>query len=147
MAAMPVVAYAMPYLDTLKPDSGAICVPQGDVNAAADAVVALFESPDEFRRQALQSRQSYEELAAVDEEGLYRRVFNWIGGGVNEDFMSIDPASSQRVVETFIGHMHEALGLMDRQVREEWSRDRSYRLGRILTWPYRKCKELARILV
>lgn len=141
MAAMPVIAYEMPYLDTLKPDSGAICVRQGDVNAAADAVGALFESPDEFRRQALLARRSYEELAAVDEEGRYRRVFNWISGNVCEDFISIDTMSSQRVVETFIEHMHMALGITDRRVREEWSRDRSYRLGRLLIWPYRMLKQ------
>ena len=147
MAAMPVVAYEMPYLDTLKPDSGAICVPQGDVQAAADAVVRLFDDEDEFARQSRLARASYEELASVDEEGRYRRLFAWLEGhGKDDDFRTVEPIYAKSVVETFVLHAEEALRIVGESVREEWARDRSYRLGRLLTGPYRAVKRLLRSL-
>ena len=150
MAAMPVVSYSMPYLDTLKPDSGAICVPQGEVGAAADAIVRLFGDPDEWRRQGARARRSYEELASVDEEGNYERLLEWLKSGAGDEGAAISPRYARFVVETFVEHAHAALEIMDRTargetdraVREEWTRDRSYRLGRFLTWPYRTAKRI-----
>ena len=150
MAAMPVVSYSMPYLDTLKPDSGAICVPQGEVGAAADAIVRLFGDPDEWRRQGARARRSYEELASVDEEGNYERLLEWLKSGAGDEGVAISPRHARSVAETFVEHAHAALEIMDRTargetdraVREEWTRDRSYRLGRFLTWPYRTAKSI-----
>ena len=150
MASMPVVAYSMPYLDTLKPGSGALVVPQGDVDAAAEAIVRLFEDPDELRRQGELARRSYDQLASVDEECNYRRFFKWLESGESGDAMSISPQYARSVAETFVEHLHSALGIIgrsaqleiDRAVREEWAHDRSYRLGRIVTWPYRTIKRL-----
>ena len=150
MAAMPVVSYSMPYLDTLKPDSGAICVPQGEVGAAADAIVRLFGDPDEWRRQGARARRSYEELASVDEEGNYERLLEWLKSGAGDEGVAISPRHARSVAETFVEHAHAALEIMDRTargetdraVREEWTRDRSYRLGRFLTWPYRTAKRI-----
>ena len=153
MAAMPVVSYSMPYLDTLKPDSGAICVPQGEVGAAADAIVRLFGDVAEWRRQGMLARRSYEELASVDEEGNYGKLFEWLKSGVGDEGGAISSRHARSVAETFVEHAHAALEIMDRKVRDEtdrtvrdeWAHDRSYRLGRILTWPYRYVKRVFRI--
>ena len=153
MAAMPVVSYSMPYLDTLKPDSGAICVPQGEVGAAADAIVRLFGDVAEWRRQGMLARHSYEELASVDEEGNYGKLFEWLKSGVGDKGGAISSRHARSVAETFVEHAHAALEIMDRKVRDEtdrtvrdeWAHDRSYRLGRILTWPYRYVKRVFRI--
>lgn len=150
MASMPVIAYDMPYLDTLRPDSGAICVAQGDVDAAAEAVIRLFGDPAEHRRQGELARLSYEKLAAVDEEVNYRRFFGWLASGADEGCRKVDPQWAKSVAETFVEHAHAALEIMngiarqeaERAVRSEWFRDRSYRLGRIVTWPYRIAKRL-----
>jgi hypothetical protein len=155
MASMPVIAYSMPYLDTLRPGSGAICVAQDDVAAAADAIVRLFCDPGELRRQGSCARRSYEELSSVDEEGNYHRFLGWLADGKHDECLAVDPQWARSVAETFVEHAHAALEIMDRSVhhetecavRSEWFRDRSYRLGRIVTWPYRKFKRALRMLL
>ena len=150
MASMPVVAYAMPYLDTLKPDSGAICVPQEDIDAAADAIIRLFDDPAEFRRQGEKARESYFDIVSTDQEAAYGRLFAAVESGAMDELREIEPMYAHSVAETFVEHADWALRLMDRTareetdraIREEWAHDRSYRLGRILTWPYRKLKRL-----
>ena len=145
MASIPVVAYAMPYLDTLRPDSGATCVPQGDVDAAASAIIGLFENPEVMRTEGEKARKSYEALSAVDEEGNYWRFFRWLESGKGADAMRIDSECARSVAETFVEHLHEALVIAGGRARREteqsvlgeWAHDRSYRLGRVLTWPYR----------
>ena len=150
MASMPVVAYAMPYLDTLKPDSGAICVPQEDVDAAAEAIVGLFDNPVEFKRQGEKARESFFEITSTNQESAYRRLFNAVANGQLDDFRPIDSFYAHSAIETFVEHADWALRLMadttqeevGRAVREEWAHDRSYRLGRVLTWPCRALKRL-----
>ncbi len=152
MASMPVVAYAMPYLDTLKPDSGAICVPQEDVDAAADAIIGLFDNPEEFKRQGEKARESYFDIVSTDQEAAYGRLFAAVESGAMDELREIEPKYAHSVAETFVEHADWALRLMDRTVREEtgravrdeWMHDRSYRLGRILTWPYRKLKRVCK---
>ena len=152
MAVMPVVAYDMPYLDTLKPESGALVVPQGDIKAAADAIVHLFEDPQELQRQGGLARRSYEELASVNEEERYGRLFRWFESGEGGDAMAIDSRCVRSVAETAVAHLDEALDIMSRlaheetvrAVRAEWAHDRSYRLGRIVSWPYRMIKRIFR---
>lgn len=144
MAGMPVVAYEMPYLDTLKPDSGAICVPQEDVDAAADAIIRLFDNPEEFARQSRKARDSYFDIVSTDQNVAYTKLFDAVVSGSLAELRTIDPSYANSVVRTWIEHADWALRLMDLTVREEWSRDRSYRLGRILTWPYRMAKRVLR---
>lgn len=139
MASMPVVAYRMPYLDTLQPGSGAVCVPQCDVDAAAEAVCRLFGDDDEFRRQSESARRSYEELSSQSEEERYRNLFAWFEAGCPST-SAPDGRAMRGVVDTLIEHMQTALGVRVRAVKEEWSRDRSYRLGRMVSWPWRKLK-------
>lgn len=144
MASMPVVAYEMPYLDTLKPGSGVVTVPQGDINAAADAIIGLFEDPVELRHQGELARASYREIVSVDQHEAYGRLFSAIQEKNLDGLRTIDSAAAGNVVRTFVEHMDWALRLMDQTVREEWARDRAYCLGRILTWPYRKLKGFLR---
>jgi hypothetical protein len=154
MAAMPVVAFDMPYLDTLRPDSGAICVPQEDVEAAADAVVSLLEDCAEYGRQSELARKSYFEIVSTDQRKSYRRLFDAVGDNAYDGLRAIEPHFAHLVVETFVGHADMALRLADRTAREEtdrdvraeWAHDRSYRLGRVVTWPYRAVKRLAKKL-
>ena len=152
MAAMPVVAFDMPYLDTLRPGSGAICVPQEDIDAAADAIIFLLGDSAEYGRQSELARKSYFEIVSTDQEKSYRRLFDAVESGGYDGLRAIEPNFAHLVVETFVGHADMSLRLADRTareetdsaVREEWAHDRSYRLGRILTWPYRTAKRLLR---
>ena len=154
MAAMPVVAFDMPYLDTLRSGSGAACVPQEDVEAAAEAVMSLLRDRAEYGRQSELARKSYFEIVSTDQRKSYRRLFDAVESGMYDGFLAIEPHFAHLVVETFIGHADMALRLADRiareetdrAVRDEWTHDRSYRLGRIITWPYRMAKRFLRRL-
>ena len=130
----------------------AICVPQEDIDAAADAIIRLFDNPEEFRRQGEKARASYFDIVSTDQKAAYTRLFSAVENGETESLREIEPAYAHSVVETFIEHVDWALKLMDltareetdRAVREEWAHDRSYRRGRILTWPYRAVKRVWR---
>lgn len=154
MAAMPVVAFDMPYLDTLRPGSGATCVPQEDVEAAAEAVMSLLCDRAEYGRQSELARKSYFEIVSTDQRKSYRRLFDAVESGMYDGFLAIEPYFAHLAVKTFVGHADMALRLADRTVREEtecavrneWAHDRSYRLGRVITWPYRAVKRLVKKL-
>lgn len=75
MASLPVVAYSMPYLETLADGQGSFQVPQGDIEAAAEKLAELFLSRDECLRQGRLSRGSYERLRTFDQKGAYARLF------------------------------------------------------------------------
>lgn len=68
---IPLVTYAMPYLEVLKSHRGCICVPGDDVEGAATAVVQLLKDEDLHRRLKEQARKSYEELRAFDLKGTW----------------------------------------------------------------------------
>lgn len=75
MAALPTVGYEMDYLDTTRPGTGWVSVPQGDVEAAAAAVCALLEDAAERRRLGTLARQDFERLLAIDQKALWNRAF------------------------------------------------------------------------
>ena len=142
MAGLPVVAYDMPYLDTLRPGSGVLTVPQQDMEAAAAAISALLDDPAECRRQGERARASYEELASVDQQAAYGNFFEKLGLGQLDEFRALDPQAARAVADTLVEHVDMALELMEGTVRDEWARCRSYRLGRAVTWPLRMLKRL-----
>ena len=75
MAALPVVGYEMDYLDTARPGTGYVSVPQGDVAAAAARVCDLLADGAERRRQGVLGRQDFERFLAIDQKALYGGAF------------------------------------------------------------------------
>lgn len=101
---LPVVAYAMPYLETVSPGSGAISVPQGDVAAAADAIVSIFRN-DRLRAElSRQARESYEHFASHDQWESYSRLFRILDGAEAFPAATPDAATAKIIVETLIEH-------------------------------------------
>ena len=121
MASLPVVSYAMPYLVTLKDNSGAIQVPQGDVDAAASEIVKLFADKEECARQGKLARESYEEICSFDQRGAYERLFADLGKPNGESsLLSIDSSAARNVMAVFAEHVQmgfltikERLGELD----------------------------------
>lgn len=150
MASLPVVAYEMPWLDTLAPGTGAVQVPQGDVAAAAAAVCRLFGDPQAIRREGLLARAAYEKIAARDQISLYSDFFGRVMRGDTDGMLLADSRAARAVMETFVLHADEAVRLAAEDARaaaeEECARvfeaGCSYRIGRVLTWPLRKMRGL-----
>lgn len=142
MAALPIVSYDMPWLDTVRPGSGVVSVPQGDVTAAADAVCRLFADERERRRLGGLSRQSFAEITSTDQAAAYDGLFGQVLSGEVSSCRLPDPSRVPVVMETLSAHVEEALRLATETRDEVWQRDRSYRLGRAISWPYRAVKRI-----
>ena len=81
MAALPVVGYELDYLDTARPGTGYVSVPQGDIQAAADMVCGLLEDGAERRRLGALGRRDFEGFASLDQKALYEDAFGMALGG------------------------------------------------------------------
>ena len=105
MASLPVVSYALPYLPTLAEGSGAVQVPQGDVNAAADRLAELFQDPAACTRQGRLARQSYEKLRAFDQRAAYERLFADLAVPDGESTLKTpDPSWGGRLFDIVVQH-------------------------------------------
>ena len=138
MASLPVVSYSMPYLPTLEKGTGVVVVPQGDVEAAAREIVALFKSPDSCARLGSCARQAYERLRSFDERGAYERLFAAVGDPSSGYGLEPVPREyAETVVTTLLDHGAMGCALAEgrgaRKVREQ----AEYRLGRALLSPVR----------
>ncbi len=106
MAALPVVGYEMDYLDTTRPGTGYVSVPQGDVEAAADRACALLEDGAERMRLGALGRADFDQFAALDQKALYEMAFRmalgqeWCAVPDDED-LSLAPS----VVKVLLEHV------------------------------------------
>ena len=78
---LPCVMYDLPYLEMVRDGAGLVTVPQGDVDAAANAVAGLLR--DEGRRAAMgaAARASIEKYSAYDLAGGWSRVLEAVTAG------------------------------------------------------------------
>ena len=105
---LPVVSYAMPYLETVKSGTGVLSVPQGDIVAAADAVVRIFNDNAFRKRLSIESRASYEQFAAHDQWQSYSRLFRLLDESAEIPQRDIDRESAKVLVNTFLEHVDHA---------------------------------------
>lgn len=131
MASLPVVSYAMPYLVSLKDGSGAVQVPQGDVDAAAAEIVKLFSDGDLCARQGRMARCSYEELAAFDHRKSYERLFADLAKPQGESsLLSVDPVAARNAMRVLIEHAQMGFTAVKERMKEQ-ARDNESRKGPI----------------
>ena len=71
---IPVVAYDIPYLETLRNPEAARCVPQGDQQAAAEAAIELLTNPDAYREASLEARKVAEEFMSFDQTAAWKKI-------------------------------------------------------------------------
>ena len=138
MASLPVVSYAMPYLETLKEGTGAVQVAQGDVEAAADRLAMLFSNPDETARHGARARRAYEELRAFDQRGAYERLFADLAEpDERSTLLAADLASAPRLFDILVRHGVTGLGALERRVERRLTGSRDVpgirgKIGRLL---------------
>ena len=138
MASLPVVSYAMPYLETLAEGTGAFQVPQGDVEAAAARLAALLADAEECRRQGVLARRSYDTIRSFDQRGAYERLFADLERPRGESsLLSVDPDVAGNVMRVLVGHARmgfaEVKERMQRQiVAKEMRKGLIGSIGRLL---------------
>lgn len=136
MAALPIVGYAMEYLDTAQPGTGYIAVPQGDVEAAAEAVCRLFSDRDECRRQGAAGRADFEHFLALDQKAMYQEAFEAAWAKVPTPVTISDPSLLPRLLTTLVEHVDFACE-RDYQEMRDLRFSFSFRIGRLVTAPIR----------
>ena len=153
MASLPIVAYEMPWLDALNAASGVEQVAQGDVAAAAEAVCRLFDDPEACRSAGVRARAAYDGVVAPrDQVAAHAEFFGRVRRGDLDDLRRIEPEAARVAIDTLVLHADQALRLAAEDVRAEeraafaraLAANRSYRLGRALAWPWRKCRDIFR---
>lgn len=136
-AALPIVGYAMAYLDTALPGTGYIAVPQGDVEAAAEAVCRLFSDRDERRRQgAAAGRADFERFLALDQKAMYREVFEAAWAKVPNPVTISDPSLLPKILTVLLEHVDFSRE-RDYQEMHDLRSSFSFRIGRLVTAPIR----------
>lgn len=78
LSGIPCVSYAMPYLTLSKVNRGMISVEQGDVAAAANAIIDLFNSDKKRKAMGKLARESIKELAGYNVKGAWESIFQSI---------------------------------------------------------------------
>lgn len=74
-AGIPCVMYEMPYLTLCEGNKGLVSVPQGDINAAAKAVIKLLQNDTLCAQYGRDARAHLEELACFDFKKKWQEIF------------------------------------------------------------------------
>lgn len=106
---LPVVSYSMPYLETVKPGTGVVSVPQGDIVAAAEAIRRIFNDRDLSQRLSIESRASYDYFASFDQWKSYSYLFSLLDGSISFSPRHIDYDSLEIIIDTMLTHVDQAL--------------------------------------
>lgn len=76
LAGLPCVLYEMPYLTLCRGNRGIVPVVQGDISAAANAIIDLFTHEDKRIKMAKESREHIDELSQYDFQSKWANIFN-----------------------------------------------------------------------
>ena len=140
MASLPAVAYAMPYLDTARPETGVVSVPQDDVAAAAAAIASLLEDRGRYVALSRAARAAYDKIASFDSAGAYRDFFDRVFSGGPMPPVDMGAESLGVVVRTLVEHVHGGFcDMRDRFLPYE------RRLPQIVLRPYFALRKYVRI--
>ncbi len=133
MASLPVVSYSMPNLPTQDPGSGTAIVPQGDIAAAARAIVELFESPGKCASEGMLARKSYEALRSFDERTAYERLIAALGNPSSDYGREPVPhEQAEKVVAILLEHCQLGLSAAERRGTLAVRKGKAFKCGNAL---------------
>lgn len=72
---IPAVLYDLPNLDLVQKKQGMIVVAQGNINAAAEAIISLLSDSDKRKAMGMEARKSVEELYSSNIADAWERMF------------------------------------------------------------------------
>ena len=105
MAGLPAMMYELPYLTLVRDNPGVISVKQMDSDAAANAIIALFQDDERRIQMGKASRARIQELEGFNFKGLWKRVFR----SLTLPKKTV-PDTERIMMETMITHLD--MGLM-----------------------------------
>jgi glycosyltransferase involved in cell wall biosynthesis len=153
-AGVPCVMYDLPYLTLARQRRGLVGVEPGDLNAAADAVVALLQDPEYRRSLGREARANIEELARFDFAGTWRGLFDGLSHPA-----AVQPLDeTTRIMwETLFDHYRTGAVRRNLEIRElkkklkaqrraqaDLRASWAFRVGRAITAVPRKLRKLMR---
>lgn len=75
MAGIPCVMYEMPYLLFAEQNKGLVSVRQGDASAAALALIGMMKNPAQWKKMALEAKESAKVLDIATVEKVWKDIF------------------------------------------------------------------------
>jgi len=72
---LPMVCYELPNLDITREAQGMAVIPQGDRQAAADAIISIFSDDGKKRRMGREARESAERICGTDLAAIWEHIF------------------------------------------------------------------------
>lgn len=170
---LPLVTYELPNLYFTRQEQGMCVVPQGNIRMAADRIIQIL-SDDELRRAlGQQARASMEKLTVQDVTAQWANVFSTLYDTVADDIPlyrqpALDVAVRLAMRTAWNGKEKDLIWSEKERLQQENERLRNekedadrrnavyaesinelthstiFRIGRIITWPLRKLKNLLR---
>ena len=104
MAGLPAVIYELPYLTLVRDNPGVISVKQMDSDAAANAIIALFQDDERRIQMGKANRERIRELEGFDFKGLWARVFD----SLTQPRKTV-PDTERIMMETMLSHLDAGL--------------------------------------
>lgn len=110
---LPIVMYALDYLEMVQDSRGVITVPYGDINSLAQEISNLLQHPALLKALGTQARKSAEDFAEYDFKAAWQSVFNSFESSVPPEHLAdISTAKAFQLLlqESQYGEQHAACG-------------------------------------
>ena len=114
-AGVPIAGYELPYLEIAKDNPGFVQTPQGDVQAAADAVCRLFEDAAFAGRASASVRAAFERIRGSDQMQAYKQLFADIENGARA---TCRDGLAEEVLRTTVLHALTGISGLKRRIAE-----------------------------
>ena len=146
---IPSVMYEIPWITYCEKMEGWVSVPQLHAEAAAEQILRMLGSEDIWRAHSDQIFESFIRYEKADVTALWIDLFEMIENGTVPE--KADDAHVNKLIDQIVFnhgilldlYANAAAGVPDDGGVPEWlAHDRSYRLGRALSKPYRDTKRL-----
>lgn len=142
---LPVVSYELPYLAFTKQSEAVVSVPWRDFEAAAEAVLEIFQDEDRWRKMSEAARSDAEAFMAYDMPSVWREILVAVSEG--KDICNIAPSEDEfweycDTAELTYRQASRRIGEISRGLQGVYSSKR-YRLGNILLYLPSKMKDAA----
>ncbi len=148
---MPMVCYELPNLDITKQAKGMRVIPQGDVEAAADAIIEILENDELKKQMGADARESAKEYYSLDLAKHWDEIFaqTMLPRENKRELTNQSPIEtavqmavsyySDGLIKHAAGGVPVSSDAMDQLINI--SRSESYRVGLVVTYIPRKIKQ------
>ena len=159
---VPSVIMDLPYLDGVGVENGCVQVPQGDEEEMANAIIGILEDPGLWRRLAESAMKSAQKLSDGSCAKSWQTLFSADGVAADERLPCCDVKTLLESLNWLIAIYIDERDSFEAMERERVNarinaltvdlqtkvsqvvNSRSYKIGRMITWPYRMVRNTGR---